>query len=186
MKVVVGLGNPGRRYERTRHNVGFEVLDRLGGKPGVTFRRSWRFPARLGTVCAEGEELLLVKPETFMNRSGLAVAPLLRKRGLAPADLIVVLDDADLEVGRLRIRPKGSAGGHRGLQSIVQELGTEAFTRLRIGIGRGAGGEELVDFVLATFAPAERAAVDEAVGRAADAVRAIVRDGVERAMNRYN
>lgn len=186
MKLVVGLGNPGKDCEKTRHNVGFDVLDELARREDVSFRRSWFVPAKTVKASVGGENLLLVKPLTFMNRSGQAVGPLLRRRGLGPEDLIVVLDDADLEKGSLRVRKKGSAGGHKGLQSVIQAVGTEEFVRVRVGIGPRPSGDELVEHVLARFTAGERALVDQAVQRAADAVVSVVRDGAEKAMNDFN
>ncbi|MBN1269275.1 MAG: aminoacyl-tRNA hydrolase [Kiritimatiellae bacterium] len=185
MKVVVGLGNPGRRYERTRHNVGFLVADELARRSGAAFRRSWRMPLRSCSVRIGEQDVLLVKPETFMNRSGAAVAPLLRKKGLAEADLILVLDDADLPAGQLRVRPRGGAGGHNGLKSVIVQLGSEAIARVRVGIGRRPG-EDMVDHVLSTFTPEEREAIEAAVPRAADAVESVLRNGVEKTMNDFN
>lgn len=186
MKIVVGLGNPGKRYERTRHNVGFEVVDELARRTGARFRRKWLAPLETAAVEFNGERAILVKPLTYMNRSGGGIRPLLRKHGVAPGEVIVVLDDLDLEAGRLRIRAKGGAGGHNGLQSVLAALGTEEFPRVRLGIGPRPAGEELTDFVLARFAPAEREKVQRGVGRAAEAVECMVAQGVETAMNRFN
>lgn len=183
--MVVGLGNPGREYERTPHNVGFRVVDLLAERGGCGWRKSWRFPARVAEWRREGAPLLLVQPTTFMNASGQAVEPMLRKRGWKAEQVIVVLDDADLELGSLRIRPRGSAGGHRGLQSLVDRLGTDAMVRVRIGVGRRAG-RELADHVLSPFSRDEEAAAREAVKSAADAVLEIADQGVEWAMNRWN
>ena len=134
----------------------------------------------------EGEEVLLALPQTFMNRSGQAVGPLLRRKGLKPADLIVVLDDVELKLGQLRIRKQGSAGGHKGLDSVIGALGTDEFVRVRVGIGPRPPGEDLVGHVLAPFTAREREEMAEAVKRAADAVAAVVRDGADRAMNDFN
>lgn len=186
MKLVAGLGNPGKQYAHTRHNVGFEVVDELAGRAGVDFRKGWLSPAQTAKIKMEDAgELLLAKPQTFMNRSGNAIAPLLRKKGLDPSDLIVVVDDADLELGRLRIRKKGSAGGHNGLKSVIQELGTGEFVRIRVGIGRRTGAD-MTDHVLTRFGADERRTMREAVTRAADAVMCLVRDGADAAMNRFN
>jgi len=187
VKVIVGLGNPGRKYEHTRHNIGFEVVAELARAAAAEFRRGWLSSASTARVrLKDGGELLLVKPQTFMNRSGTAVAPLLRKKGLKPADLVVVVDDADLEPGRLRIRKQGGAGGHNGLKSLIQELGTDEFVRVRVGIGRDPAGTELVDHVLTRFAPHERETMDAAVRQAAEAVREIARAGADAAMNKFN
>jgi PTH1 family peptidyl-tRNA hydrolase len=186
VKLVIGLGNPGREYGHTRHNVGFEVLDELVRRTEVTLRRSWTVPAWTGKADVEGEGVLLVKPRTFMNRSGQAVAAMMRKRGLKSADVIVVLDDLELPRGQIRIRKKGGAGGHKGLQSVIQALGTDDFIRVRVGIGPRPAGEALVNHVLTHFSVEERQEVEKAVEAAADAVFVIVRDGVERAMNEFN
>ena len=186
MKLVVGLGNPGREYDKTRHNVGFEVLDELVRRTGATLRRGWTVPAWTGKAEIEGKGVLLVKPRTFMNRSGQAVAAAMRKRGLEPVDVIVVLDDLELARGQIRIRKKGGAGGHKGLRSVIEALGTEDFTRVRVGVGPRPAGEDLVDHVLARFTAEERREVEKAVEVAADAVAAVLRDGVEKAMNEFN
>lgn len=186
MKLVVGLGNPGREYGKTRHNVGFEVLDELVRRTETILRRSWTVPAWTGKAKLEGEWILMLKPRTFMNRSGQAVAAVMRKRGLKPVDVIVVLDDLELPRGQIRIRKKGGAGGHKGLQSVIQSMGADDFVRVRVGIGPRPAGEELVDHVLARFTAEERREVEKAVEVAADAVAAIVRDGVEKAMNEFN
>ena len=186
MKLIVGLGNPGRKYAQTRHNTGFAVLDELARRAGAEFRKPlW---ARASTAKAQvgGQDVLLAKPETFMNLSGAAVAALARKRGLQPQDVVVVLDDAELAVGRLRIRARGSAGGHNGLKSIVQCLGSDEFIRVRVGIGRSGGAPGLTDHVLGSFTAAERAALAPVIPLAAEAVECILSAGVEQAMNRYN
>lgn len=184
--MVVGLGNPGRQYEKTRHNVGFEVVDEVARRSGAVFRRTWFVPAKTARVTVEGGNLLLVKPLTFMNRSGQAVGSLLRRRGWGPGELVVILDDADLEKGKIRVRRKGSAGGHKGLMSIAEALGTEEFVRVRVGIGPRPRGEEMVDHVLSPFTAEERALVEEAVGKAADAVASLVRHGPDRTMTDFN
>ena len=186
MKLIVGLGNPGKEYRDTRHNVGFGVVEELAARGHAALRRSWRFPARVARSSLEGEDVLLVHPQTFMNHSGQAVGPLLRRKGLKPADLIVVLDDVELKLGQMRIRKKGSAGGHKGLDSVIRALGTEDFTRVRVGIGPRPPGEDLVGHVLTPFTAQEREEIADAVKKAADAVAAIVRDGADRAMNDFN
>ena len=186
MKLVVGLGNPGKEYDKTRHNVGFEVLDEMVRRTGATLRRGWTVPAWTGKAELEGKHVLLVKPRTFMNRSGQAVVAAVQKKGLEAADVIVVLDDLELPRGQIRIRKKGGAGGHKGLRSVIQALGTEEFTRVRVGVGPRPAGEDLVDHVLARFTAEERREVEKAVAVAADAVAAVVRDGVEKAMNEFN
>jgi PTH1 family peptidyl-tRNA hydrolase len=187
VKLVVGLGNPGPRYARTRHNVGFRVLDavavRLGAAPPVR-----RFAGHFAEGTLAGERVGLLAPETFMNRSGEAVAQALAALAVAdPArDLLVVFDDADLPLGRLRLRAHGSSGGHNGFADVLERLGTEEVPRLRFGIGRPAEPRDTVDYVLEPFTPAEEEPLALAVPRAADAVECFVREGVAAAMNRYN
>ena len=186
MKLIVGLGNPGRKYAPTRHNVGFAVLDELARRAGAEFRKPLLAKASTTRAQLGGHEVLLAKPETFMNLSGAAVAPLARKRGLAPQDVVVVVDDAELALGRLRIRARGSAGGHNGLKSIAQSLGSEEFIRVRVGIGRRGAAQDLADHVLGQFTAEERAALAPVISLAAEAVECIVAAGTEQAMNRYN
>ena len=186
MKVIAGLGNPGRRYERTSHNIGFAVLDRLADRFSARFRRSLRFRAHTARAVLGGEDLVLVKPLTYMNLSGSAVAHVMRYRQVGADDLIVVLDDADMDVGRLRVRRRGSSGGHRGLQSIVDALGTSEFARVRVGVGRGPSGDALVEHVLRPLSAADWAALGDASERAAEAVVCAVESGVDDAMNRFN
>lgn len=185
--MVVGLGNPGRGYAGTRHNVGFRVADELARRFDGEFRRGVRSQAHWCRVRAgEAGELLLVKPQTYMNLSGQAVQSLLRKHRLGPADLVVAYDDADLPAGALRIRPGGGAGGHNGMKSVIERIGTEDFVRVRIGVGRDPGGIGLKDHVLSRFSAEEAPAVAGAVAAAAEAVCAVARDGVDKAMNRFN
>ncbi len=186
MKIIAGLGNPGARYSGTRHNVGFEVVDELARRGGVRFSRSWRFSIRQARMRDGVEDVTLVKPQSFMNRSGQALAPFMRRKGLAPSDLVVILDDAELECGRIRIRPSGGNGGHNGLRSIIEHLGTEEFVRVRIGIGPRPSGHELVEYVLSRFDPDQRAGMNSVVACAADAALSVVSEGVDRAMNRFN
>ena len=186
MKLVVGLGNPGREYEETRHNAGFLVLDYLAREEGLTFTRS-KFQALLARGSIAGTDVLLVKPLTYMNLSGLAVAGLLRWYKLdSRHDLLVVSDDLDLPLGRLRVRMRGSHGGQRGLLSIINELGSAEFTRLRLGIGRPGESEDAKEHVLATFDPQEEPMLDEVILAAADAVRTWLSQGPIETMNRFN
>lgn len=185
MRVVVGLGNPGERYRRTRHNVGFMVIDALAERAGVKRGReeaeAWVAEAEVG-----GETVLLAKPMTFMNRSGVAVERLLPLCGAIATDLVVVLDDVALELGVLRIRERGSHGGHNGLRSIEDVLGSDEFPRLRAGIRRGDPPADLAEYVLSPFPEEDVLIVQEMVGRAAEAVSCLVHEGVAAAMNRYN
>jgi peptidyl-tRNA hydrolase, PTH1 family len=187
LRLVAGLGNPGPEYEGTRHNVGFAVVDRLAGDEGISVKRL-DSRALTGRGRIENEAVVLAKPVTYMNASGEAVAVLLKKLDLATEDLLVVSDDIDLPVGALRLKPRGSSGGQKGLRSVEVSLGTGEFARLRIGI-RGehyTRENELSDYVLDRFSRSERPTIDEAVGRAADAVRAWIVTGIDVAMNRFN
>ena len=184
MKIVVGLGNPGRQYEATRHNVGWMVLDRLADRAGRAGRGKERDAAASVRIHLGGLDLLLVKPTTYMNLSGLAVRKALARERVKLEDLLVVVDDFALPLGKLRLRERGSAGGHNGLRSIIAEMGTQDFARLRIGIGEPS--RDAVDHVLSRFATAERALLAEVLDAAADAVEEWARDGAARAANRWN
>ena len=183
MKLIAGLGNPGRKYAGTRHNVGFEVLDLLATR----HRLDWE-SAPSGAVMAKWRAagVLLAKPLTFMNLSGHAVGELLRYFKIDCPDLLVVVDDVNLELGRLRARAAGSAGGHNGLKSVIAQLGTEEFARVRMGVGRGDNRRDLADHVLATFERDERPIVAEMVSRTADAVELFIAEGIGPVMNRFN
>jgi peptidyl-tRNA hydrolase, PTH1 family len=185
MRLVVGLGNPGERYRRTRHNAGFMVVDALAARAGVT---QWRGEADSALADAEvaGEVVRLAKPLTFMNRSGVAVARLLEAAGATPADLIVVVDDVALDLGTLRVREQGSHGGQNGLRSLIDVLGTDEFVRVRVGVRKGELPEDLAGYVLAEFPPEDVLVVQEVVGLAADAVTCCVKYGPVETMNRFN
>lgn len=182
--LVVGLGNPGRQYERTRHNVGWLVVDELARRLDGSWRS--KFSGRLAEVRLDGRKLALLKPETFMNDSGRSVGAAARFFKVDPEGLLVVHDDVDLEAGRLQARAGGGLGGHNGLRSLAQTLGTQDFQRLRIGVGRPGRGDRrsVADYVLAPFGADED--VGEVVSRSADAVETIVRDGLEAAQQRFN
>jgi PTH1 family peptidyl-tRNA hydrolase len=182
MKAIVGLGNPGREYSGTRHNIGFDVVDEVARRWDARLR-PWKSVAEAAVV--SGRDVVLVKPQTFMNLSGDAVSRVVAFHKLDPADVMVVVDEVQLPLGRLRIRRAGSAGGHNGLKSIIQHLGTE-FPRLRIGVGRGDAQWDLADHVLSKFGRDERDTAAEAVVRAADAVELFVDQGLEAAMSRFN
>ncbi|HSB09573.1 MAG TPA: aminoacyl-tRNA hydrolase [Blastocatellia bacterium] len=186
MKVIVGLGNPGREYEMTRHNLGFMLIDRLFERAGGR-----RFRGEAGSKVAEvalaGQRVLLAKPQTFMNLSGEAVRPLLERYGDGnPANLIVVSDEAALPFGMLRVRARGSAGGHNGLKSIIERIGSQEFARIRLGVQPDHPVEDLVSFVLSPIPRRERGKLDETLATAADAVEVVLTEGVERAMARFN
>lgn len=184
MKLVVGLGNPGGKYESTRHNVGFRVVDELARRHGIDMNRT-RFSSLFGSGTIGSEQVILLKPGTFMNLSGRAVQEALAFYKLAPADLMVISDDLALPLGRLRLRKSGSAGGHNGLASIIQALGGDDFPRLRIGIEQ-VSGERMVGHVLGAFTRREEEIVGPALVRAADAVECWLAEGMDTAMNRYN
>jgi PTH1 family peptidyl-tRNA hydrolase len=181
IRLVVGLGNPGAEYNRTRHNVGFDVVDTLASEWGLTWQhsKSWR------AYSAKGEKVILVKPASYMNRSGEPLAAVANFYKIAPAEILVVLDDMALELGRLRVRTEGGPGGHNGLESIITQFGTEEISRLRIGIG-AAPAEGAVDYVLGRFFEEERPIVEKAIVRAADAVKWAIDKGVLSAMNLFN
>ena len=186
MYIIVGLGNPGRKYEGTRHNMGFDVIDRLVYKNNIPCSGS-KFHSVYGTGMIGAEKVILAKPLTYMNLSGTAVRELVDFYKIDPeSELIVISDDIDLEPGRIRIRKQGSAGGQNGLRHIVQCLGTQKFIRIRVGTGGKPEGWELADWVLSRFTMDDRALVDDAIVRAADAVAAICTDGIDKAMNIYN
>jgi peptidyl-tRNA hydrolase, PTH1 family len=185
--LIVGLGNPGREHRDTRHNVGFLVIDELAKRYQLTLSMAPSqvpdtfMAKRFGT-----EPLLIAKPLTFMNRSGDAVAALARYFDVGAADLLVVVDEAALPFGRLRARARGSAGGHNGLKSVIERLGTQEFPRLRLGIGRGDLRRDLADHVLSTFEPGERAELETFIARAADAAEMFAVEGIGKVMNAYN
>jgi PTH1 family peptidyl-tRNA hydrolase len=185
LKLIVGLGNPGKKYELTRHNVGFEVIDLFCNEiqAGKARRENLSLVAegRLGT-----EELILAKPQTFMNSSGLAVSSLVSKYGFQLDDIYVVYDDLNLDLGILRIRRKGSAGGHKGVKSIINSLGSQLFPRLRIGIGYLDQRTEAIDYVLGKFSYAERQQIEQTELMAVDALKLMICDGIESAMNNFN
>lgn len=185
MKVIVGLGNPGSEYHETRHNVGFLVIEELRRRLGRP--AEMRF-ARCAISRVPGREpgLLLARPQTYMNRSGLAVAALLEAEVASAEDLFVVCDDLNLEFGALRIRPRGTHGGHNGLRSIIDSLGTTEFSRLRVGIGPLPPGDDQAEFVLERFPSADRRFLPGLIEAAADCLLAAVDDGLEQAMSRYN
>jgi peptidyl-tRNA hydrolase, PTH1 family len=182
---VVGLGNPGERYRRTRHNLGFMVVDELASRHARVRPHeegeALVLAAPLGT-----QEVLLVKPLTFMNRSGVAVERLLADHGGTPADLVVVVDELALPLGEIRVRERGSHGGHNGLRSLIEVLGTEDFARVRLGVGQGELPEDLAGYVLSDFPQDDVLVVQEAVGWAADAVTCLITEGPSQAMNRFN
>jgi PTH1 family peptidyl-tRNA hydrolase len=185
MKLVVGLGNPGKKYESTRHNVGFAAVDLLAERRRLTWESAPRGIDALSVKWQSGGAVF-AKPLTFMNLSGQAIAGLLQFYKIDVADLLVIVDEAQLDTGRLRARPSGSAGGHNGLKSVIASLGTEAFPRLRIGVGRGDARRDLADHVLGKIEAAHRPTIEEAVRRAADAAELFITDGILPMMNAFN
>ncbi|MEQ1727251.1 MAG: aminoacyl-tRNA hydrolase [Vicinamibacterales bacterium] len=182
MKAIVGLGNPGREYAGTRHNIGFDVLDEVARRWHVQLR-PWKSVADVAVVSNRG--VVLVEPQTYMNRSGDAVSRIAAFHKLEATNVLVVVDEVQLPLGRLRVRRNGSAGGHNGLKSIIQHMGAE-FPRLRIGVGRGDPTWDLADHVLSKFGREEREAVADLVSRAADAVELFADEGLAAVMNRFN
>jgi peptidyl-tRNA hydrolase, PTH1 family len=182
---IVGLGNPGKEYQDTRHNIGFKIIDVLAKRHDVKLKRKWRFKGRAGLAAIEGKKTLLFEPLTYMNLSGRAVQPALNYYGIEPVNLIVVVDDVNLDPGMVRIRSKGSAGGHNGLKSIISALGTEDFSRIRIGVGAKQAGS-LKGHVLGRFTRNEKELIEAVIEQAADAVEKILKEGVSTAMNLYN
>ena len=186
MHVICGLGNPGRKYENTRHNIGFITIDRLADKLGIKVNKS-KFRSTVGEGTIGGEKVLLVKPETYMNDSGLAVKDIADFYKLDPKDLLVIYDDFDIPEGTVRIRPFGSSGTHNGMRSVIRLLGSDRFPRIRIGTGKeDMEQRELISFVLGGFSKDEVKLRENAVDIAADAACCYVESGIDLAMNRYN
>jgi peptidyl-tRNA hydrolase, PTH1 family len=187
MKLIVGLGNPGREYRDTRHNVGFMVVDEIARRHGLNWAMApSQVPDAFVVKKFGADPLLLAKPLTYMNRSGDAVAALSRYYDIPPADMLVVVDDVDLPFGRLRARARGSGGTHNGLRSLVERLGSTEFPRLRLGVGRGDARRDLADHVLSKFERDEQNALEEFIARAADAAEMFALDGIAKVMNVYN
>jgi len=192
IRLIVGLGNPGGEHSHTRHNVGFWCVNRLGRRYGIPVKTHTSL-VTMGQGLVEGSQVILAKPRTYVNRSGEAVAALVRRHKVSPAELLVVCDSLDLPVGAVRVRPDGGHGGHKGLQSIIKHLGIEDFPRIRIGIGRPVvdgeptyDPEEIAEYVLSDPPPGERRLLDEAVARAIDVVACMMTEGLEAAMNQFN
>jgi PTH1 family peptidyl-tRNA hydrolase len=186
LKLVVGLGNPGKEYEHSRHNIGFMVVEKLARRSGTPLRKRFWFPARQAGCRIGPHEVRLLEPVTYMNRSGLAVWRGMRKWRVQPADTVVVYDDVDLELGAIRVRARGSAGSHNGMKSVLEWLQTDAFPRVRVGIGPKPAGEDMIGFVLGEFPAEDSLKLEKVVERAADAVESIFSIGTERTMNTFN
>lgn len=185
MYIIAGLGNPDGRYENTRHNVGFEVIDILADRIGICVDEK-KHRALCGRGVLEGQKVILLKPQTYMNLSGESVRAAADFYKAEPENIIVVYDDISLEPGQLRIRGKGSAGGHNGIKNIIAHLGTQEFLRVKVGIGEKPKGMDLADYVLSHFSQGERETMREAYKEAAEAVAVMVGQGIDEAMNRFN
>lgn len=189
VKLLVGLGNPGRIYADSRHNLGFRCINRFARDQGIEFKKQ-RLKSRVGFGTIAGEKVIVAKPQTYMNLSGESVGGLIRYYRIDLRDLLVVYDDVDLPLGTIRIREKGGAGGHKGLQSIIQHVNSQAFPRIRVGIRPPDAPEDLVtrtpDFVLGRFTSAEKPVVNEIGPRVSEAIECVLREGIATAMNRYN
>jgi PTH1 family peptidyl-tRNA hydrolase len=187
MKLIVGLGNPGRIYANNRHNVGFKCLDSLAHRYGIRLSKR-RAKAKIGSGEIGGLNVVLAKPQTFMNLSGEAVAQLVRRFAIPMSDLIVIYDDLDLPLGNIRIRGQGGPGGHKGMASIITLLGSQEFPRIRVGInpGQDTRGLKTPDYVLSDFSPEEKTIIKEVYVKVADAIHCLLTEGIEAAMNRFN
>jgi len=183
--IVVGLGNPGPRYDNTRHNVGFDTIDLLSHKYGIKVSKL-KHKALIGDGKIEEKKVILVKPQTFMNLSGESVRDILNWYKIPLKNLIIIYDDIDLEPGKIRVRPKGSSGTHNGMRSVIYQIQSEDFPRIRIGIGKAPEGWDLADYVLSKFNADDRKVISESICKAADAVVTIIKSGVETAMNKFN
>jgi PTH1 family peptidyl-tRNA hydrolase len=187
LHLIVGLGNPGAEYTKTRHNAGFLLVEKLAAHWRADWKNERKFKARLARAEHNGRRVLLCQPQTFMNASGETVGALTNFYRLRPpSELLVAVDDADLPLGEIRLRAGGSSGGHHGLESIEQHLGSRAFARLRLGIGRRAGAREITDYVLSRFDRTEAALMKKVLDRAADQTECWLADGIQKAMNRFN
>lgn len=184
MKVIVGLGNPGAQYENTPHSVGFEAVDAIASEIGAAWENKKAFSCLMARGVLAGVPVLLVKPLTFMNLSGDSVAPVVKYHNATNEDLIVIQDDIDLVAGRIRIRKGGSCGGHNGIRNIIERLGSSAFTRIKIGVGKDKSN--VIGHVLGKFDPASRALADQCVAISVKAAATIVKEGADKAMNLYN
>ncbi|HEX79100.1 MAG TPA: aminoacyl-tRNA hydrolase [Dehalococcoidia bacterium] len=188
MKLIIGLGNPGSIYSKNRHNMGFTCVRLLARRYGIRLDKKQSL-ARTGSGLIEDEPVVLARPQTYMNLSGRSVSRLVKSLKISPEDLVVIHDDLDLPTGRIRIRSGGGSGGHKGIESVIDELGSQDFIRVRIGIGRpfeGAGEDEVIDYVLSDFTPEEDRLMKKAIERACDAIACLITEGLNSAMNGYN
>ena len=185
MKIIVGLGNPGKEYEKTRHNVGFRVLDKVADKLNIDVGKS-KFKGLYGSKGMLDKKIILCKPQTYMNLSGDSVIELLNYYKADVSDLIVIYDDIDIDVGKIRIKPSGSPGTHNGMKDITKKIGSKDFIRVRIGTGKPTDGRDLADYVLGKFDKSEEKVIEDTIEKASEAVIEIVNYGVEKVMNKYN
>ena len=189
MKLIAGLGNPGRRYEKSRHNIGYMCLNRFAREHGIHFNKK-QCLSRVGLGEVAGNKVVLARPQTFMNRSGEAIGRLTRKYDISPENIVVIYDDLDLPPGKIRIRPQGSSAGHKGIESIIAHLDSKNFVRIRVGIGRPdtieTSEDDIIDFVLSSFTPNEKGIVAKIIPRVSEAIYCLLTEGVTMAMNRYN
>jgi len=186
IRLIVGLGNPGSQYEQSRHNCGFRVVDRLSQRWGIPLKLEARFQGLLGEGTWQSHKIRLLQPQTFMNRSGQSVQALLAWYKWDPAQVLVVYDDMDLPLGKLRLRQRGSAGGHNGIKSLIQHLGTDCFPRIRVGVGHPGGKKDVVQHVLGAFTPEEQPCLGLVLEAVTAAVETILSQDLAAAMNRYN
>lgn len=185
MKLIVGLGNPGMQYAATRHNIGFEVIDSIAETYNIQIVKN-KYKALIGEGNIAGEKVILMKPQTYMNLSGEAVRACMDFHKISNKDIIVIYDDISLEVGQLRLRPSGSAGGHNGIKSIIAQIGTQEFPRIKFGVGEKPAGWDLANYVLGRFSEEEMKVIGPRINDAAKAAEEIISSGIERAMNDYN
>jgi PTH1 family peptidyl-tRNA hydrolase len=192
MKLIIGLGNPGQDYSRSRHNIGFMCLKHFAHEHAISFDKK-QADARTGRGIVEGIEVVLAKPQTYMNLSGQSVNRLMHKFKLKPSDIIVIHDDMDLPLGKVRIRAGGSSGGHKGIDSIIRDIGTRDFIRIKVGIGRpekdsddNCNDDDIVDFVLNSFSPDEKKLIEPSIEKVSDAILCLLKEDVETAMNKFN
>jgi PTH1 family peptidyl-tRNA hydrolase len=183
--IIIGLGNPGRQYENTHHNVGFDTVDILSGKFGIKIAKL-KHKALIGDGLIQGKRVLLVKPQTYMNLSGESVREVVEWYNIPLKNIIIIYDDVDLPLGRIRIRPKGSSGTHNGMKSIIYQLQSDEFPRIRIGIGKPPKNWDMADYILSRFDAEERKIIGQSISKAAEAAVEIINSGIEKAMNMYN
>jgi len=185
MNLIIGLGNPGKAYANNRHNIGFRCINKLAKLHGIPLTQRGS-QAQFGVGQIAGKEVVLAKPRTFMNLSGKSVKLLMQRFQVTPSDVLIIHDDLDLPLGKLRLYPGGGWGGHKGVESIITEVGSQDFPRVRVGIGRPQGAEDATGYVLSDFSPEERAVVESTIVRIGEAVLCLLREGIVAAMNKYN